>query len=90
MNQDSIPEDATKLCMEYTIYREVTLPDDINREDIARWWVHWGTLHIEMKDGTTLECEPDTDEGEAMESVNWKRGHRNLSWVDEDENEVSA
>lgn len=77
-----IPKDATTLTMEYTLYHSIWIDDDINREDIVDWWVKWATLCIKMKDGTVHEFDNFTD----LESVNWKNGHMNLRWRDDDFN----
>jgi len=77
-----IPKDATTLTMEYTLYHSIWIDDDINREDIVDWWVKWATLCIKMKDGTVHEFDNMTD----LESVNWKNGHMNLRWQDDDFN----
>jgi len=77
-----IPKDATTLTMEYTLYHTIWIDNDINREDIVDWWVKWATLCIEMKDGTVHEFDNETD----LESVNWKNGHMNLRWQDDDFN----
>ena len=65
-----IPEGASKLYMEYT------LP----------YTVKYGTLFIEMKDGTLHEQSSEAD----WEQIDWKRGHMNLRWLDEEYQEVEA
>ena len=75
-----IPEKATTLTMEYTVYYEIHIDDDINRDEIKSMWVMWGHLMIEMNDGTVHELD-GTDN--IVESIDWKRGHRNLRWVDD-------
>jgi len=72
--------------MEYTLYHEIDLPEDLNREDIVRWWVQWSTLHIQMKDGTVHEYEDEVN----TETIDWKGGHSNLTWVDANYCIVSA
>lgn len=76
----SIPKEATILTMEYTYYHEIPLPDDINRDDIKRWWVRHAILTIEMNDGTLHEYEGDVN----LASIPWKHGQKNLEWVDDD------
>jgi hypothetical protein len=58
---------ATIQC-EYTQTLEFDISDDnINYDDIEHHWCKWGTLHIEMKDGTSHEYS----NGHDME-VDWK------------------
>jgi len=81
-----IPEGASKLYMEYTLPYTIYIDEDINREDIVDWWVKYGTLFIEMKDGTVHEQSSEAD----WEQIDWKRGHMNLRWLDEEYQEVEA
>ena len=77
-----IPRDATELSMTYSLYYSISIDEDINREDIVDWWVKWATLCIKMKDGTVHELEGDYN----LEGVDWKNGHMDLRWLDDDYN----
>ena len=70
--------------MEYTLYYTIGIPEDLDRESIKSWWVKWGMLHFEMKDGKTVSVDSDA----TWDQVDWKRGHSNLQWVDDDHNDV--
>ena len=79
-----IPREARQLYMEYTLPYMIWIDEDINREDIVDWWVKYGTLCIEMRDGTIHEQDSEADWGQ----IDWKRGHMNLRWLDEEYQEV--
>ena len=84
MNHEKIPEGATQLSMEYTLWYTIPIVEDIKREDIKQWWVKYGYLMIEMNDGTIHEMDADAE----WDHIDWKRGQRNLRWVDDDYQEV--
>ena len=85
MDSKKIPEQARQLSMEYTLYHTITIDEEINLNEVKQWWVKYGILFIEMNDGKIYQQEAEAN----WEQINWKRGHRNLVWQDEDYNEVA-
>ncbi len=84
MDKTKIPEGARQLSMEYTLYYTITIDEEIDLKEVKRWWVKYGILFIEMNDGKIYEQETEA----TWEQVNWKRGHKNLEWQDEDYGKV--
>jgi hypothetical protein len=85
MSEDTLPEGATGVYMEYTVTYNIHFGDDINVEDVVDWYIKYGMIHLTMKDGTVNSIE-----GEATwDSVDWKRGHMNVQFVNDDGDEVS-
>ena len=83
---EEIPRNARFLTMEYKMYYTIGIDEDINHDAIDTWWVKWGTLFIEMKDGTVYEFDAETNvdsqETWTQGSINWKNGQENLMWRD--------
>jgi len=79
MEEKPIPEEATQITMTYNLWHTIHLPEDLDRSNVKSWWIKWGHLMIEMKDGTTIECTEELN----LEGVNLKRGHRDVVWQDE-------
>jgi hypothetical protein len=86
MNYETIPEEATQLTMEYTLYYTISLPENLVKDNIKHWWVKYGFLMIEMNDGTIIE----TDSEAMWDDIEWKRGHRNLRWQDDEYYDIES
>lgn len=84
--EQPIPKGATTISMCYTLYHEIVLPEDLDITKVEDYDIKWGNLHLTMKDGTTLSIDGEEIN---MESVNLKRGHKNIAWKDNDYNDLS-
>tara|TARA_Y100001973_G_C5191446_1_gene331261 strand:- start:1623 stop:1886 length:264 start_codon:yes stop_codon:yes gene_type:complete len=79
-----IPEEATQITMCYNLWHTIKLPEDLDRANVDGWYIKWGTLVIQMNDGTHIECDEELN----LEAVNLKRGHRDVVWQDDDHNDI--
>ncbi len=79
-----IPREATQITMRYNLWHTIKLPEDLDRANVKKCWIKWGTLVIEMNDGTQIECEEELN----LEAINLKRGHRDVVWQDNDHNDI--
>ena len=53
---------------------EVLARTHYTKQDIKSCWVEWNTLHIEFKDGTSLEYEGDYDREVDYQNPQYERG----------------
>ena len=80
-----IPEEATQITMCYNLWHTIYLPEDLDRANVKTWWIKYGDLNIEMNDGSVIKISGEVN----LESVNWKRGHDDVTWQDEDYNTIA-
>ena len=78
-----IPKKAKWASAHFTVYASFEIPEDIDRDEVKQTWVKWGTLWIEMKDGTKHEVGYDLTD----EDIEWKYPSSEQLY-DEDWNEV--
>lgn len=57
--------------------------EDINFDNVEDYWVKWGTLNIQMKDGSIIEID-DAHECD----IDWKHPNEDPKIYDEDYYEV--
>ena len=84
MEKTPIPREASQITMCYDMWHTIHLPEDLDRSNVKSWWIKWGSLMLEMKDGTTIECTEEWN----LEATNLKRGHRDVVWQDENYNDL--